>query len=76
MAAGTPLNELGTPLTEVPRINCKVSDEVKAMWLEITAVDKSKADRKDGPRYYPAHTLERLVRADHDLLKAFGSGYK
>lgn len=76
MDAGTPLDELGTPLTEIPRINCKVSAEVEAMWLEITATDKARANKKNGPRYYPAHTLERLIRADYDLLKAFGSGYK
>ncbi|OTN82243.1 hypothetical protein [Enterococcus faecium] len=50
------------------RIDCLVSQEVKRMWQEITENDRSFSSE----RYYPAHTLERLIRAEYQVMKIFG----
>lgn len=51
------------------RIDCLVSKEVKAMWEEIIARDQEMSEK----RYYPAHTMERIIRADYQIMKAFGT---
>lgn len=61
-------NEIETH-QDVRRISCKVSPEVKTMWDEIVATDKLTS--KDKKRYYPARTLERLIRADYQIMKAW-----
>lgn len=48
------------------RISCKVSDEAIEMWAEITAVE----EKQSAQRYYPAHTMERLIKAHYELVKA------
>ncbi|MGM9898054.1 MAG: hypothetical protein ACI32W_08890 [Enterococcus faecalis] len=53
---------------EKARIDCLVSREVKEMWEEIVAKDKEMSEK----RYYPAHTLERMIRADYQIMKTFG----
>lgn len=50
------------------RIDCMVSQEVKKMWHEITENDRHVSSE----RYYPAHTLERLIRAEYQVMKTFG----
>lgn len=50
------------------RIDCLVSREVKEMWEEIVAKDKEMSEK----RYYPAHTMERMIRADYQIMKTFG----
>ncbi|EHZ0460816.1 hypothetical protein K5G30_002707, partial [Enterococcus faecalis] len=50
------------------RIDCLVSREVKEMWEEIVAKDREISKQ----RYYPAHTLERMIRADYQIMKTFG----
>lgn len=52
------------------RIAFEVSEDVAQMWEEIVCYEKRKADKKK--RYYPAHTMEKLIRSRYDLLKAFG----
>lgn len=49
------------------RIDCLVSKEVKIMWDEIVKTDAKNSKK----RHYPAHTFERLVRADYEIMKAF-----
>lgn len=66
----TPLGESGTPL-ERGRISCKVSGETVKMWQEILEHDKLKLRIKG--RYYPAQTLERMIKAEYDYIQAFGS---
>ncbi|AFO44751.1 hypothetical protein [Enterococcus faecalis] len=53
---------------EKARIDCLVSREVKEMWEEIVAKDREISKQ----RYYPAHTLERMIRADYQIMKTFG----
>ncbi|EMF0420774.1 hypothetical protein IL099_001674 [Enterococcus hirae] len=53
---------------EKVRIDCLVSREVKEMWDEIVARDREKSN----VRYYPAHTFERIVRGEYQVMKAFG----
>lgn len=53
---------------EKVRIDCLVSREVKAMWEEIIAKDRVESN----VRYFPAHTLERMIRAEYQIMKAFG----
>lgn len=71
-----PLEGLGTPLDELEvsledgRISCRVSGETVKMWHEILEHDKMKLSIKG--RYYPAKTLERMIKADYDYMKAFG----
>lgn len=38
------------------------------MWQEITENDRSFSSE----RYYPARTLERLIRAEYQVMKIFG----
>lgn len=64
-----PLEGLETPLESV-RITCRVSGETEKMWQEILEHDKMKLNVKG--RYYPAKTLERLIKADYEYMKAFG----
>lgn len=52
------------------RISFEVSEEVATMWEEIVLLEKKKAAKNK--RYYPAHTMEKLIRDRHELLKAFG----
>ncbi len=40
------------------------------MWEEIVCYEKRKSNNKK--RYYPAHTMEKLIRSRYELLKAFG----
>lgn len=54
------------------RITCEVSEEIVEMWQEITSIDQKKSKK----RYYPAHTMERLIRAEYELLAAFGPEIK
>ena len=53
---------------EKVRIDCLVSREVKEMWEEIVARDRAESNM----RYFPAHTLERMIRAEYQIMKAFG----
>lgn len=53
---------------EKARIYCMVSREAKKMWQEITENDRCFSLE----RYYPAHTLERLIRAEYQVMKTFG----
>ncbi|OTO02268.1 hypothetical protein [Enterococcus sp. 5B3_DIV0040] len=50
------------------RIDCLVSQEAKRMWEELVARDQVESN----VRYYPAHTLERMIRAEYQLMKSFG----
>ncbi|EGO8395702.1 hypothetical protein ENFAE_25540 [Enterococcus faecalis] len=59
---------LGSHVEEKARIDCMVSKEVKKMWHEITENDR----RFSSERYYPAHTLERMIRAEYQVMKTFG----
>lgn len=52
------------------RIYFEVSEEAAAMWGEIVSNEKKKAAKNK--RYYPAHTMEKLIRDRYELLKAFG----
>lgn len=65
---GTHLNKLGTQ--QKKRIYFEVSEEAAKMWEEIVSHEKKKAAKNK--RYYPAHTMEKLIRDRHELLKAFG----
>ncbi|HHD7898449.1 hypothetical protein [Enterococcus faecalis] len=65
---GTHLNKLGTQ--QKKRIYFEVSKEAAKMWEEIVSHEKKKAAKNK--RYYPAHTMEKLIRDRHELLKAFG----
>ncbi|EGO5141058.1 hypothetical protein ACIJDI_002802 [Enterococcus faecalis] len=65
---GTHLNKPGTQ--QKKRIYFEVSEEAAKMWEEIVSHEKKKAAKNK--RYYPAHTMEKLIRDRHDLLKAFG----
>ncbi|WP_202608783.1 hypothetical protein [Enterococcus hirae] len=38
------------------------------MWHEITENDRQFSSE----RYYPAHTLERMIRAEYQVMKTFG----
>ncbi|MDT2227937.1 hypothetical protein [Enterococcus faecalis] len=38
------------------------------MWEEIVTKDREISKQ----RYYPAHTLERMIRADYQIMKTFG----
>ena len=55
---------------EKKRIIFEVSEEIARMWEEIVCYEKSKSHTKK--RYYPAHTMEQLIRSRYELLKAFG----
>ncbi|PQD30696.1 hypothetical protein CUM64_12825 [Enterococcus faecalis] len=48
----------------------EVSEEVAVMWDEIVCYEKSKSNNKK--RYYPAHTMEKLIKSRYELLKVFG----
>ena len=50
------------------RIDCLVSQEVREMWEEIVARDRVESN----VRYFPAHTLERMIRAEYQIMKTFG----
>jgi len=65
---GTHLNKLGTQ--QKKRIYFEVSEEAATMWEEIVSHEKKKAAKNK--RYYPAHTMEKLIRDRYELLKAFG----
>ncbi|HAP4915467.1 TPA: hypothetical protein IUX93_002872 [Enterococcus faecalis] len=65
---GTHLNKLGTQ--QKKRIYFEVSEEAAKMWEEIVSHEKKKAAKNK--RYYPAHTMEKLIRDRYELLKAFG----
>lgn len=51
------------------RIVALVSNETIEMWNEITESDKQASDE----RYYPSHTLERLIQSEYKIMKAFGT---
>lgn len=55
-------------MEEKAQIDCLVSREVKEMWEEVVAKDREISKQ----RYYPAHTLERMIRADYQIMKTFG----
>lgn len=61
-------NNSGPHVEEKARIDCLVSREVKEMWEEIVAKDREISKQ----RYYPAHTLERMIRVDYQIMKTFG----
>ncbi|MGC3434840.1 hypothetical protein [Enterococcus faecalis] len=63
-----PKNNSAPHVEEKARIDCLVSREVKEMWEEIVAKDREISKQ----RYYPAHTLERMIRADYQIMKIFG----
>lgn len=65
---GTHLNKPGTH--QKKRIYFEVSEEAAQMWEEIVCYEKRKSNSKK--RYYPAHTMEKLIRSRYELLKAFG----
>ncbi|EHM3061876.1 hypothetical protein KGA00_002550 [Enterococcus faecalis] len=67
--SGPHVNLTDPHVEEKARIDCLVSREVKRMWEEIVAKDKEMSEK----RYYPAHTLERMIRADYQIMKAFGT---
>lgn len=62
------MNLTAPHVEEKARIDCLVSREVKEMWEEIVAKDKEMSEK----RYYPAHTMERMIRADYQIMKTFG----
>ncbi|MBO1103671.1 hypothetical protein [Enterococcus hirae] len=62
------VNPIASHVEEKARIDCMVSREVKEMWHEITENDR----RFSSERYYPAHTLERMIRAEYQVMKTFG----
>ena len=65
----SPHVNLITPhVEEKARIDCLVSREVKEMWEEIVARDRAESN----VRYYPAHTFERIIRGEYQVMKAFG----
>lgn len=68
--SGPHVNLAAPHVEEKARIDCLVSREVKEMWEEIVAKDKEMSEK----RYYPAHTMERMIRADYQIMKAFGTG--
>lgn len=61
-------NNSGPHVEGKARIDCLVSREIKEMWEEIVAKDKEMSEK----RYYPAYTLERMIRADYQIMKTFG----
>lgn len=69
MNKGSHPNNSGSHQKKKYRIDCEVSEEVFKMWKEITKADQKKSKK----RYYPAHSLSRLIEAEHRILKAFGS---
>ncbi|EIR4022411.1 hypothetical protein LWX94_002738 [Enterococcus faecalis] len=66
--SGPRVNLTAPHVEEKARIDCLVSREVKEMWEEIVAKDREISRQ----RYYPAHTLERMIRADYQIMKTFG----
>lgn len=48
------------------RISCKVSDEAIKMWAEITEME----EKQSAKRYYPAHTMEKLIKDYYKMVKA------
>ncbi|EOA8345823.1 hypothetical protein EIC74_RS12290 [Enterococcus hirae] len=62
------VNPIAPHVEEKARIDCMVSREVKEMWHEITENDRCFSSE----RYYPAHTLERMIRAEYQVMKTFG----
>lgn len=62
------VDQIAPHVEEKVRIDCLVSREVKEMWEEIVASDRAKSN----VRYYPAHTFERIVRGEYQVMKAFG----
>lgn len=66
--SGPHVNPTAPHVEEKARIDCMVSKEVKKMWHEITENDR----RFSSERYYPAHTLERMIRAEYQVMKTFG----
>lgn len=62
------MNLTAPHVEEKARIDCLVSREVKEMWEEIVTKDREISKQ----RYYPAHTLERMIRADYQIMKTFG----
>lgn len=66
--SGPHANSTAPHVEEKARIDCMVSQEVKKMWHEITENDRQFSSE----RYYPAHTLERMIRAEYQVMKTFG----
>ena len=66
--SGPHVNLTAPHVEEKARIDCLVSREVKEMWEEIVAKDREISKQ----RYYPAHTFERMIRADYQIMKTFG----
>lgn len=50
------------------RISCKVSDEAMEMWAEIVGLE----EKQSAKRYYPAHTMEKLIKAHYALVVKAG----
>ena len=67
--SGPHVNLTAPHVEEKARIDCLVSQEVNQMWKEIVAKDKEMSKK----RYYPAHTMERLIRAEYQIMKVFGT---
>lgn len=63
--SGTHLTETATHLKK-RRIYCEVSEETGKMWDEILVFEEKHSNR----RYYPAHTLEKLIKAHYKIIKA------
>lgn len=55
------------------RLTLTVTKEAKQMFLELVAMDEKahKVDGKPG-RFFPGHTLERMIRNDYTIRKTFG----
>lgn len=62
---------LGTSATHLSkrRIVCEVSEEVAQMWDELVHYEKT--HNQSNKRYYPAHTMEALIKSRYEILKAF-----
>ncbi|EGO6085895.1 TPA: hypothetical protein I0H06_RS12335 [Enterococcus faecalis] len=52
------------------RIYFEVPEKAATMWGELVSREKKRAAKNK--RYYPAHTMEKLIRDRYELLKAFG----
>lgn len=63
---GANLDESGSHLNN--KITCKVSDEARLMWEKIVEYEKKHSPKKK--RYYPAHTMEKLIKAHYELIEA------
>lgn len=67
-SSGSHVDVIAPHVEEKVRIDCLVSREVKEMWNEIVANDQELSEK----RYYPAHTMERMIRSEYQVMKTFG----